>query len=71
MEMVYETPPEPARSPTMLLKAVTLPRLSRDRMTVIKSEMMIALSGIGVPMVVIFLSQPLNGRPSSRANAHA
>jgi hypothetical protein len=71
MEMVYERPPEPLKRPTMLLKAVTLPRLRRDTMHVMKSEMKMALSGIGVPTVVIFLNQPLNGKPSSRAKAHA
>ena len=71
METEYETPPEPLNNPTMLLKAVELPRLRRDRITVMKREAIMALSGIGVPMVVIFRNQPLNGKPSSRAKAQA
>lgn len=71
METEYETPPEPLKSPTMLLKAVALPRLSRDKITVMKREAIMALSGIGVPTTVILRNQPLNGKPSSRAKAQA
>ena len=71
MEIEYETPPEPLKSPTILLNAVALPRLRRDKIMVMKREAKMELSGIGVPMVVIFRNQPLNGKPSSRAKAQA
>lgn len=54
----------------MLLKAVELPRFSRDSATVITKDTMIAFSGMGVPMIVILRSQPLQGRPWSRAKAN-
>ena len=69
MEIEYETPPEPDSSPTILLNAVALAMLRSDTTIVMVREIMMALRGMGVPMVVIFRSHPLKGIPSSRANA--
>lgn len=67
IEMEYDTPPEPDSSPTMLLNAVALAMLRSDTTIVMVRDIIMALRGIGVPMVVIFRSHPLKGIPSSRA----
>jgi hypothetical protein len=52
--MEYENPPEPASKPTIELKAFVEPRSMSASTTVIDRENMIALRGIGVPIVTIY-----------------
>ena len=66
----YEKPPDPASKPTIELKAVVEPRLTSARTTVMDKEKRIALRGIGVPMVTIFVCQQVSTSHWSAQKAH-
>lgn len=71
MEIAYDMALALARRPTTLRNAVVLRRLSSEIAMVMVSEARMALIGIGMPIVETRRNHELNGRPSSRANAHA
>lgn len=71
MLTAYEKNVAPVRRPTMLLNAVLLPMLIKERITVIDSENMMAFSGMGVPIVTTLRNHPEKGRLPSLLNDQA